>query len=406
MSEFINSSEIRREKLLELGLGMLMGKNNAEFVSHYEDIIEQATPRDVVYIVDGMVQTGKPMEELKNAVSKVINLMFIPLQQEDLSELERIPFIKIMIDENREMENRMKAIKYFVKSINIADIHEDQMAKLKSDMGERVRELKTFDCHYIRKENVLFPHLEKVWPDFRCLQVMWSLHDDARKSIDSLLHLLESESMSLKEFNRLVGELYFSVYPLIYRENNILFPVAMEEIDPAIWESMLQESREMGFAFIDPPQTIFDNSIAIEHELENSAPGLINLETGLMDLQQIIRVFNHLPVDITYVDENDEVRYFSNSKNRHFPRSKAIIGRKVQNCHPPESIDIVNQIVEACRKGTKDEASFWIQMKGRFILIQYFAVRDESNNYKGVLEVSQDVTEIRNLEGERRLLDW
>ena len=132
---------------------------------------------------------------------------------------------------------------------------------------------------------------------------------------------------------------------------------------------------------------------------------LVDLKTGNLSVEQIINLFNHLPVDITYVDENDEVKYFSNPKKRHFTRSKAIIGRKVQNCHPPESIEIVNEIVKSFKAGEKDSESFWIQMNGRFILIQYFAVRDEHENYKGVAEVSHDVTDLINLVGEKRLLD-
>lgn len=122
--------------------------------------------------------------------------------------------------------------------------------------------------------------------------------------------------------------------------------------------------------------------------------------------QEAFRIFNILPVDITFVDENNKVRYFSNTKERTFPRSPAVIGRQVNNCHPPDSVHVVEDIVEAFRRGEEDNAKFWIQIKGKMIFIQYFALRDNEGNYKGVLEVNQDVTEIRALEGERRLLKW
>ena len=125
-----------------------------------------------------------------------------------------------------------------------------------------------------------------------------------------------------------------------------------------------------------------------------------------MTPQQIALMMNHLPVDVTYVDENDKVLYYSTPKKRIFPRTNAVIGRAVHNCHPPESVHIVERIVEAFRNGEKDEASFWIQMRGDFVLIKYFAIRDAEGNYKGVLEVSQEVADIRKLEGEQRLLDW
>ena len=125
-----------------------------------------------------------------------------------------------------------------------------------------------------------------------------------------------------------------------------------------------------------------------------------------MSVEQALLVFNALPVEITYVDENDTVQYFNRGKDRIFPRSPAVVGRKVQNCHPPESVHIVNEIVETFRSGKKEKAEFWIQMKGKFVLISYFALRNQNGEYKGVLEVSQDVTAIRALEGEKRLLDW
>jgi len=125
-----------------------------------------------------------------------------------------------------------------------------------------------------------------------------------------------------------------------------------------------------------------------------------------MTPEQIAMVFNHLPVDLTYVDENDKVVFYSTPKHRIFPRTNAVIGRAVSNCHPPESVHIVERIVDAFRSGEREEASFWIQMRNDFVLIKYFAVRDAKGNYRGVLEVSQEVSDIRQLEGEQRLLDW
>ncbi|GAB4312426.1 MAG: DUF438 domain-containing protein [Bacteroidales bacterium] len=408
MSEYINNgSQERRQKLLALGLGMLEGKTNPDFVSQFTDFTGQATARDIIFVVDGMVKASGDMEELKKAVSRLLNLLYEPLNtpEGETGKMDRIPFLKAMLDENREMDRRMKELKFFVKSLNTATLLEDQRQDYMARMLKKLEEMEVFDRHYLRKENILFPYLEKAWPDFRCLHVMWSLHDDARKSLKELQQELKKKDMQLDRFNELVGEFFFSVLPLIFREEKILFPVAAEEIPESDWDDMTRQSASIGYAWIDTPEIL-----SVEKEVDkpdSKVPdGLIDLETGLMSVEEIVRVFNHLPVDMTYVDENDEVRFFSNPKNRHFPRSKAIIGRKVQNCHPPESIDIVNRIVEAFRKGEKDKASFWINMHGRMILIRYFAVRDEKNRYKGVLEVSQDITEIKKLEGERRLLDW
>jgi hypothetical protein len=127
---------------------------------------------------------------------------------------------------------------------------------------------------------------------------------------------------------------------------------------------------------------------------------------GRLSLEQVNLLLTHLPVDISFVDEHDEVAYYSATKERLFPRSPGVIGRKVQKCHPPKSFHMVQKILDDFRAGKKDVAEFWISMKGRFIHIRYFAVRDSEGNYRGTVEVTQDVTDIRKLEGEQRLLDW
>ncbi len=132
----------------------------------------------------------------------------------------------------------------------------------------------------------------------------------------------------------------------------------------------------------------------------------VSLDTGALTPHQIDLMLKHLPVDVSFVDENDTVAYYSASPCRIFSRVPAVIGRKVQNCHPPASVDIVNRILQAFRSGERSQAEFWIELNGRFILIRYFAVRDEKEAYRGCLEVSQDVTAIRGLQGQKRLLDW
>jgi DUF438 domain-containing protein len=260
--------------------------------------------------------------------------------------------------------------------------------------------VKDYELHYIKKENILFPYLEKTFTQHRCLQLMWSFHDDFRKSVKALESLLQLEQPDTRAINTELGKLFFVIMPIIFREEQIVFPVAYRAIPEKGWSEMLEQSQEIGWCYDVSP------TYNAQKSEDNGMSDFINLNTGLLKAEQIILMLNNLPVDITYVDEHDEVRYFSGAKHRIFPRSKAIIGRKVQNCHPPESVHVVNEIVEAFRNGSKDHADFWIQMKGKFIHIRYFALRDEQGKYKGTIEVSQDATEIRALEGEQRLLDW
>ena len=164
---------------------------------------------------------------------------------------------------------------------------------------------------------------------------------------------------------------------------------------------MLDQTIKIGLPFT----TIHQPASAREKQFFTS-DNQIHLPTGVLSVEQFNLIFNHLPVDMTFVDENDTVRFFSNPPHRIFPRTAAIIGRKVQFCHPPESVHVVEDIVNAFRAGEKDVASFWIHMGSKFVLIQYFAVRNAAKEYKGTLEVSQEISEIQSLTGDRRLLDW
>jgi DUF438 domain-containing protein len=165
--------------------------------------------------------------------------------------------------------------------------------------------------------------------------------------------------------------------------------------------------KDIGYAF-EAPSLDWLKATAVSEPVGEAGivSDRLRLDTGLMTLSQVNLVLKHLPVDLTFVDKNDEAQYFSTGKERIFPRSPGIIGRNVQKCHPAKSLDTVNRIVNEFKAGTKDKAEFWIQLRGRLIFIRYFAVRDNEGVYQGTLEVTQDITDIQAIKGERRLLDW
>ncbi len=275
-----------------------------------------------------------------------------------------------------------------------------QEPEVKEWLKEKFLDLEKYTNYYVIKENILFPVIEKYIPEFRCLSVMWSFHDDIKRNLQKSIKELESNTINLKLFNRTAGDLFFNMYAIKFREERILYPLVEEVVPEKVLNSLYTESLQIGFPFYQPEQK------AIFEQDGYESFDKLNLETGNLTLEQIKLLFNHLPVDITFVDENDKVAYFSAPKKRIFPRTKSIIGRDVHNCHPPESVHVVHKIVDEFRKGNKDSASFWINLKGQKLLIQYFAIRDEKGNYKGVVEVSQEISEIQKLKGEKRLLDW
>jgi DUF438 domain-containing protein len=253
--------------------------------------------------------------------------------------------------------------------------------------------LKQIEIHYTRLENQLFPKLEQVGftgPS----NVMWAKHDEIRAMIK------EAKVDAL-------DELLQSIEDMVFKEERILFPTALEKLSSGDWGDVKRGEEEIGFAWVTPGndwQPVTPMSIHMP-EKEISKP-LIDLSVGKLSALQVDLLLKHLPMDLTYVDAEGKVAYYSDSAHRIFPRSAGIIGRKVENCHPPKSVHIVNQIVESFQKGEKDIAEFWFEKEGRFLHIRYYAVRDSAGTFQGTIEVSQDVTDIRKLQGEQRLLSW
>jgi len=395
MSEFTNHKANRVEKLVELFRLVIQEEMTSELVANYQPVIDLAGPADVIEVVDQLVRLQIPMPQLKKGINKALNLLNKSLQEFPYQPPFAGSFLDYLIQNNEQIDLRLKVIRPLLKEINQGNL------LTKNELKDKFTDLAKIDLHYQIKENVFFPIVEKYLPDYRCLQLMWSFHDDIRRNLKEVILLLDSENFDIKRFNRLSGDLFFNIYAIKFREERILFPIISELIPEKELNSLITESREIGFPFISPETLPSSNDMAT-----SEFSGEVDLKTGYLSAEQIRLIFNHLPVDITFVDENNKVKFFSTPEKRIFRRTNSIIGRDVKNCHPHESVHVVKQIVEAFRKGEKDKASFWIQMKGEFILIQYFAVRDEQGTYKGVVEVSQEITEIRNIQGEKRLLDW
>jgi hypothetical protein len=397
MSEFTNHKTERVAKLVELFQLVIREELTSDLVPDYQQVIDLAGPADVIAVVDQLVLLQIPMPALKKGINKALNLLNKSLQEFPYQPPVPGSFLHALILNNEQIDVRLKGIRPLLKELN----QNQENLAVQNVLKDQLADLLRIDLHYQIKENVLFPVIEKYLPDYRCLSVMWSFHDDIRRNLKEILSMVDSVDFDLKKFNRLAGDIFFNIYAIKFREERILFPIITGIIPENELNSLLGESLEIGFPFVQPEITAAGKTSG-----EASLSDEINLQTGFLSPEQIRLLFNHLPVDITYVDENNKVRYFSTPEKRIFRRTNSIIGRDVKNCHPHESVHVVEQIVETFRKGEKDKASFWIQMKGEFILIQYFAVRDEQGNYKGVVEVSQEITEIRNIQGEKRLLDW
>lgn len=397
MSEISQHKSKRMEQLLLLFHAIMEKDKPVEAIRQNQETIDNTQASDIIALVDVLMQTGIPIDKLKTGINKFINVLGKTIKSYPDAKCKKNSLLDVFMVNNAILSEKLKAVKPLFRQLN----ENPDDSQLKNEIADHLAAIALFENYYAIKENILFPLIEKFWSDYRCLHMMWSFHDDIRSNLKKSLELIQSETFDLMQFNRLIGDLYFNMYAIVLREEKLLFPWVAETIPEENLFSILPECIEMGFPYFQPK---IDATLKASNNIVPE--GTVNLETGALSADQIILLFNHLPVDITFVDENDKVRYFSTPPKRIFSRSKAIVGRDVHNCHPPESVHVVEQIVESFRSGKKDVASFWINMKAEKILIQYFALRDKDGNYKGVIEVSQEISNIQSLQGEQRLLDW
>ncbi len=400
MSEFTNKQAVRNKKILDFCLRIIEGDKPAEAVRQYRDIMDTIHFREVIWAVDALVKQDIPMPELKRGINKLLNLFYKALNEADTENPEEKSFLGYLVKNYREVDRRLKEIKPLLREFNGNSDNDKLRERLKAGFEDLI----PVNQLYVIKENLLFPMLEKEWDDFRCVQVMWSFHDDIRRNLKAIVEELSKKPVDMKKMNRLAGDIFFNIYAIKFRDEKILFQRVMETISVKELENLLLQSTELEWPYFAPDKRILKQKQ--EDKKDDDGSRVVDLKTGFLLPDQIRWMMNHLPVDVTYVDENNKVVYYSTPKKRIFPRTLAVIGRDVRNCHPKESVDVVERIVEAFRNGEKDHADFWIRIKGEVVYIRYFAIRDEQGKFRGVLEVSQEVSEIQQLEGEKRLLDW
>ncbi len=267
---------------------------------------------------------------------------------------------------------------------------------------EALEKLSGIHIHYLRKEDQLFPYLEKhnfTYPSTG----MWKFHDELRAELKQSIANFKSSSLdtvAIELFKKVTKD----IFDMSTREERMLLPAAVVLLSEDEWQKMSNEEREIGYVFIDTPPLYSKNSEKPKQNRENS--GAIFIQDGSLSIEQLDLFFGTLPFDVTVVDEFDRVAFFNKGLERTFLRSAGIIGREIRYCHPPKSVDTVLEIVEAFKNKSKDDAEFWINFQQRLVHIRYFALRDKQKNYKGILEITQDITDIQKLTGERRLLEW
>jgi len=408
MSELINNSSSRKAKLKELILRLHKGESEESVRKELIESLSQIPYGEVVEVEQELIEEGLPESEvlkLCDAHSAVLR------GHVDLSGKKDIPAghpVDVMIKENRELKKITGQAYEFLKEIEKSK---------KEDLHERIIELHTLfnslydvDKHYQRKEYLIFPFLEQegiTGPP----KVMWGKHDEIRDQLKGSLEILKTGDISKEDFMAsaeiIIKPALEAIDDMTLKEEDVLFPMALDKLNESQWYQISKQSLEFGFCLYDPPETWVPEGVEEENiqDIQYSS-GLIQLPSGSFFPHELMAILNTLPVDITFVDKNDKVKYFSQTADRIFQRNRAILNRDVRHCHPPASAHIVDKIIDDFKSGRQNRAPFWIQKGEKFIHIEYFALRDEKGQYLGTLEVSHDVSKYRKLEGDQRILSY
>jgi DUF438 domain-containing protein len=412
MAEEMASSGIPEDEkiniLKEIIKKLHKDENFPEAKKQFDELISKIEPGGIVKMEEALIKEGMPITEIQRLCS-----VHHALVSEGISTMPEIEApaghpVTTYKAENKEITKLAEELSALVFKLD------KESGKVKDhifeQLGKVLEQLMKVEFHYRRKENQLFPFLERKGFSGPS-QVMWAIHDDIRAKLKKLKSLLIQKNM--EELKTVTASVARDIIEMVAKENSILFPMAMERLTEDEWTEIRHGEDAIGYSFGSPSDEWLSgkgasNSSQMDEKSYSSKRivGEIGLNTGSLTLEQLDSILTTLPIDLSFVDENDNVKYYTEGKERIFPRSPGIIGRNVENCHPPKSVHIVRRILEEFKNGKKESAEFWIQMGGKFIHIRYLPVRNREGKYLGTLEFTQEISDIKNLEGERRLLNW
>jgi DUF438 domain-containing protein len=409
MSEYINNVSLRKEKLKSVLQSLHAGQPITTIQAEFGELARQASSEEIAEAEQLLIEDGVAVEEIQQLCDLHVAVFREGLDRQ--TSPESIPGHPV---HTFHLENEVLG-RYLDEMGSTLEQYQDREDGLSvQTLRHQLAGLQDFDRHYRRKENLLFPFLERVGIQGPS-KVMWGIHNEIRGMWKGMGALLNDTDRDPDRLSKVFACLQQAMRDMVYKEEKILLPTAVQKLVEEDWVSIRDQEHEIGYFLVVPgskwhpiaghvPEPASRKEETLPPAL-SPVPGQVPLHTGSLTTEQIDLVFRHLPVDVTFVDETDTVRYFSQTRERIFERTEAIIGRQVQNCHPPQSVGRVQRILDDFRRGSRDSAEFWIQLGPKFINIRYFALRDELGKYRGTLEVSQDLTALRSLQGERRLLD-
>ncbi|GAB4220144.1 MAG: DUF438 domain-containing protein [Acidobacteriota bacterium] len=408
MSELIDNHQRRKSILKHLMQQLHEGEAPQAVRTQLARLMGEVPYQTVVEVEQELLAEGLPARDILKFCDIHTEVLKGNIQAAAPREIPPGHPVHTFQQENRALQWELDALERLFGELDALPDSADASALL-NQIRIHVHHLADADKHYSRKENLLFPYLERhgiTGPS----KVMWAKDDAARELVQGAIEALSqvegadtSEAKALAEL--VLKPAHAALADMIYREEQILFPMSLDALSEDEWYAIWRQSPAIGFCLYDPKEDWRPAHLAAATDAETDEQR-IQLPSGSLTPAELQAILNNIPFDLTFVDRDDRVRYFTQGRERIFVRTRAILGRKVQLCHPPDSVHVVQQILDDFKSGRQSRAPFWINLKGRFIHIEYFALRDPDGRYLGTLEVSQDLTEKRSLQGEQRLLQY
>ncbi|NLW22919.1 MAG: DUF438 domain-containing protein [Tissierellia bacterium] len=401
MSELINNREYRQKMLKEIIKELHEGKSVDEVKEKFEKVIEGVSPLEISAMEAQLVKEGLPIEEVQRLCN--VHAAVFKGSIEEIHHPDEVPGHPIYA-----MRQENKAIEEYIDNNLYPNLEKFEKEDSRENINNLIQDLNMLwdiDKHYSRKENLIFPYLEKygiTTPP----KVMWGVDDEIRALIKESKLMLTDYRGNKEEVIEKIKETAHEIKEMIFKEDSILFPMALQTLTEDEWISIYKESDEIGYCLIAPEREWELKRVTIsEKDAEEAVHDkYVRFETGFLTPEEVSGIFSAIPGDMTFIDKDDVVKFFSDDEDRIFARTKAVIGRTVQNCHPPASVNVVEKLLEDFKSGKKDSESFWIKMGDMYVLISYFAVRSKKGEYLGTLEFTQNIAPIQEIKGEKRLL--
>ena len=401
MSEYINNRQMRQKTIKDIIRQLHEGKTVDQVKSQFEHVFHGVSATEISEAEGALIAEGLPVEEVQKLCD--VHAAVFKGSIEEIHQPEEPALIpghplQVLVRENKKISHILeKEVRPYLSLTAL------EGSGATDQLKAGVEQLKDLDVHYKKKENLYFPYMEK-YGITAPPKVMWGVDDEIRAQVKEVSALLNNGSIQKETLIQKAQDMADKIEEMIFKEENIMIPMLMENLTQDEWKTIADGSGEIGYIIEhvpnwEPGEVKKEEKVSVSGE-----DGIVKLPSGEMNTEELTAMLNTLPFDITFVDKEDKVKYFSEGKDRAFPRTRTIIGRNVSNCHPPASVHIVEKIVEDFKNGVKDQEDFWIRMGEKYILIRYYAVRSIDGEYLGVLEVTQDIDQIQRITGEKRLM--